>query len=214
MSGFRRVFERVLRAPCALGLALALAGCAAPAPEPHAPSAALQTRAFHETINLGGRLSVRYQRDGKEEALHGSFAWRQAPRRSQVLLQSPLGQAIASIDIEPGSAILTQAGQAPRSAADVDALTAETLGWPLPVSGLREWLQGFVTGRDGRRAAVLPQADANAVVTLDGWRVRFVSWEQDGQTLLSRPKRIDVERSTAQAGEVAIRIVIDSWQPN
>jgi outer membrane lipoprotein LolB len=29
-----------------------------------------------------------------------------------------------------------------------------------------------------------------------------------------RPRRIDLERNTEQAGKVAIRIVIDTWQPH
>jgi outer membrane lipoprotein LolB len=210
MSGYKRLAKRLSGA---LALAFALAGCAGLAPQPQpAPPAFGQPRAYHQTIELSGRLSVRYQRDGKDEALHGSFVWSQNPQRTQVLLQSPLGQTIAAIDIEPGSATLTQAGQAPRSAADVDALTAATLGWPLPVSGLRDWLQGFSADRAGRRAPAAPQAEGETILTADGWRVRFVGWEPDAAAGSMRPKRIDLERSTMHAGAVAIRIVSDSWQ--
>jgi outer membrane lipoprotein LolB len=48
------------------------------------------------------------------------------------------------------------------------------------------------------------------VATRDGWRIRYAGWQDD--TPPTRPKRIDLERYTAQAGDVSIRIVIDKWQ--
>ena len=195
------------------GLVLVLAGCAGVSPQqPPSPTPVAAARTYHQTIDLGGRLSVRYQKDGKDEVLHGSFSWNQTPQRTTVLMQSPLGQSIASIEITPGNASLTQAGQEPRKAADVDTLTTETLGWPLPVSGLREWLQGFAVGRNGDRVIATPQGAATTVATPDGWTLHYSAWQDGGTGLPSRPKRIDLERSTIQAGDVAIRIVIDTWQ--
>lgn len=197
-------------------LPLLLAGCATiNAPAPGAPSASAQQappRAYHETIDLGGRLSVRYQENDRDQALHGSFTWMQRPGRTIVTLLSPLGQTIATIDITPNLATLTQAGQAPRTAPDVDALTASALGWPLPVSGLRDWLQGFAPDAEGRHAIASPQSGESSVTTPDGWRIHYASWQEDATP--SHPKRIDLERNTVQAGDVAIRIVIDTWQPH
>jgi outer membrane lipoprotein LolB len=185
---------------CALLSACATSG-APPSAQPVAP--------YRDSVELAGRLSVNYQRDGKPESLSGKFVWRQAGQRIDVSLASPLGQTIAVIGVEPGLATLTQGGQAPRSAADIDSLSAQALGWPLPVSGLRDWLQGYAQDADGKRFAASPlQA---SVTTRDGWRLHFVSW-QDGAT--PRPKRIDAERGAgAQSEAVAIRIVIDPVQP-
>jgi|GEM_PF-107574 len=195
-----------------------LLGCAAIAPPRSGMPAAAQAqthRTYHPSIDLGGRLSVRYQQNGKEEAVHGNFTWTQTPDRTLVTLLSPLGQTMAKIEIMPDRSILMQPGQPVRSAADVDALTAETLGWPLPISGLREWLQGFATGTDGLRFAASPINGKADTVTSEGWKLHYVSWQDDAQTPAdNHPRRIDLERSTAQAGEVALRIVIDSWQPH
>jgi outer membrane lipoprotein LolB len=151
---------------------------------------------------------VRYQNNGREEAMHGSFMWSQNPSRTSVTLLSPLGQTIAVIDMTPDGASLTQGGQQVREAADVDALVADTLGWPLPISGLRQWLQGFAIDATGKRFTANSQA--TEVATRDGWRIRYAAWQDDA--VQTRPKRIDLERSTAQAGDVSIRIVIDNWQ--
>jgi outer membrane lipoprotein LolB len=195
-------------------LVLLLAGCASLSPRPtETPQAeqAMRSRSFQDAIELAGRLSVLYQGAYKDEALHGSFTWAQRPAQTTVTLMSPLGQTLAVIDLTPDGATLTQAGQPPRAAADVDTLTAETLGWPLPISGLRYWLQGFAIDAGGRHFVATPES--SDVTTRDGWRLHYTSWQDNASsTAPQRPRRIDLERSTQQAGNVAIRIVIDTWQ--
>ncbi|MNR80646.1 Outer-membrane lipoprotein LolB precursor [compost metagenome] len=187
-----------------------LAACASIAPpsEPTASAGQASTaRKYQETITLGGRLSVQYQKNDQDEAIHGSFTWKQNKDRSSIAILSPLGQILATIDVTPDNATLTQSGQAPRSAADVDLLAQQALGWPLPVSGLRNWLQGFAVNASNQTFIATPAN--NKVTTRDGWKLQYPTWEGEQQ---SRPKRIDLERQTEQAGKVAIRIVIDNWQ--
>ncbi|ATQ78718.1 outer membrane lipoprotein LolB [Massilia violaceinigra] len=163
--------------------------------------------AYREAIELNGRLTVNYQKDGQTETLTGKFAWNQTPAAVNVSLASPLGQTIATISVTPDSATLVQGDRAPRVARDIDTLTAQTLGWSLPVSGLRDWLQGYATGADGRRFTASPAA--NTVTTADGWRLTFVSW-QDPDAAKPVPKRIDVARvASATVEAMEIRIVID-----
>lgn len=187
-----------LRLSC-LFAAVLLSGCAA---APHAPVAA-----YREAIDLSGRLTVNYRKDASPESLSGAFTWSQTPARIDVSLASPLGQTIAQISVTASEATLIQAGQAPRVARDVDTLTEQALGWSLPVSGLRDWLQGYATDQNGKRFAASPANDS--VTTRDGWRLRFVAW-QDETAAHPVPRRIDAERSaSATSDELAIRIVID-----
>lgn len=193
---------------------LLLSGCATVgAPDETAAIATSKPdalRVYHDAVELSGRLSVRYQEKGMDQAVHGSFTWAQGADRTVVTLLSPLGQTLATIHITPTLSTLTQSGRAPRVAADVDVLAAEALGWPLPLSGLRDWLQGFAVDAADRRF-VAAQEGAK-VTTRDGWRIQYPTWQDDADPAQRRPKRIDLERTTAQAGEVALRIVIDSWQ--
>jgi outer membrane lipoprotein LolB len=189
-------------------LSAALAGCASLNP-PIPTTGHVQTaRAFHAAIDLGGRLSVRYRNGDREEALHGNFNWSQTPAHTTVTLLSPLGQTMAVINVTPEGATLAQSGQPLRGAADVDDLTADTLGWPLPVAGLRDWLQGFALDAAGQRFVATPAT--SEVTTADGWRLRYPGWDNDAAAY--RPRRIDLARATEQAGDVSIRIVIDTWQ--
>ena len=155
---------------------------------------------YRDTVNLAGTLSVNYEKDGKPESITGKFDWQQTPGRVDVSLASPLGQTLAKISVTPESATLTQAGQPPRVAKDLATLTNQSLGWALPVSGLRDWMQGYATGADGQRFVASPAN--NNVVTNDGWHLRYVSWQDDGAAI-PQPKRIDADR----AG-LAIRLVI------
>lgn len=199
----------------AAALCWLLAGCAAMAPDPGTqPATATATaRTYQDTIELTGRLSVQYQQGGRDEAVHGNFTWSQTPRKTTVTLLSPLGQTMAIITVEPGRATLQQAGQPPRTANDADTLAAATFGWPLPVAGLRDWLQGFAIDAQGQRwsASATPGAQ---VTTQDGWRITYASWQPESPTSnLPLPRRIDLARQTVEAGTVAIRLVIDSAQP-
>lgn len=189
------------------GLAVLSAGCASlPAPD---AAINISVARYHQTIAINGRLSLRYQQQGREQTLHGSFVWNQTPEHTVLTLLSPLGQTLASIDIDATRATLTQAGQATRSAADVDQLTAVALGWPLPVAGLRNWLQGYATDANGGK--FIASTLRNRVTTDDGWEIQYVTWQEpQAQTSSIYPKRIDLRRTTEQAGTVAIRIVIDS----
>ena len=186
-----------------LVLAATLAGCATTS----APLSTATVGAYRETIDLSGKLSVNYLKDDKQESLTGNFTWDPTPTRIEVNLASPLGQTIATIAVTPEGATLTQSGQPPRTAADIDGLTQQALGWTLPVSGLRDWLQGYALDAEGKRFAASPAN--NSVVTKDGWRLRFVSW-QDGKAAQPVPRRIDADR--AAAGDIQnleIRIVVN-----
>jgi outer membrane lipoprotein LolB len=187
-----------------LAIAAALSGCATTntANLSQAPVAN-----YRDTIDLTGHLAVHYQQDGQPQNLNGAFTWTQRPGQVDVSLASPLGQTIATISVTPKQATLTQSGHQPVAAADIDSLTARTLGWSLPVSGLREWLQGYAIDTTGKRFAASPAN--NSVVTKDGWHLRFVAW-QDEASAHPVPRRIDAERTAAAgADELSIRILID-----
>lgn len=200
--------------------AAALAGCAA-APERAAdapPSGPVAP--YADTIELAGRINVSYLRDGNRETLSGRFEWQQSAQRTEVAILSPLGQTVAQITVTPQQATLREGKQPLRTAENIDALSAQALGWTLPVSGLREWLQGHATAASGQHFRASSQ-DAT-VVTADGWRVSYVSWHDvtlagvpaAGVPATPKPKRIDIERgATGQFEAMTIQLVLDAPIP-
>jgi outer membrane lipoprotein LolB len=185
-------------------LAAALTGCATTATQPTGTTTAAAP--YRDTIELTGRLQVTYQKDGQPGSTNGGFEWSQRPGQIDVAFLSPLKQTVATISVTPQGATLTEAGRTPRTASDIDTLSAQALGWPLPVSGLRDWLQGYATGADGKRFVASPAN--NSVFTQDGWRLRFVSW-QAGKDGAQMPRNIVAERNASAGSELAIQIILD-----
>ncbi|SDH61638.1 outer membrane lipoprotein LolB [Duganella sp. OV458] len=185
-----------------------LSGCATTATAPRSSAA---VAAYQDNIELAGGIFISYTRDGKREPLNGSFSWRQTSTNTDVNLISPTGQTVAVIHVTPNSATLTESGKPPKTAPDLDTLTRQALGWTLPVSGLRDWLQGYATDRDGKRFVASPSNDN--VITRDGWKLEYVSW-QDDSAAVPQPKRIDATRIVfgEAVDDMQIRIVIRPQQ--
>jgi outer membrane lipoprotein LolB len=184
-----------------LGTAL-LAGCAT---TPTGPLSTQVVAPYSETVALEGSISVNYIKEGKRESITGKFTWQQRGPRTDVTLASPLGQQIAAITVTPEQATYHEGNQPPRSAPDIDTLSARTLGWPLPVSGLRDWLQGYATAAGGKRFAASPAN--NTVTTADGWQLQFDAWQEDSAT--PQPRRIIARRGPGgDIEEIEIRIAL------
>jgi outer membrane lipoprotein LolB len=165
---------------------------------------------YYKVISLSGRLSVSYQQLGKAQSLQGKFTWDQTANTTSVALFTPLGQTIAQIMIEPERAMLQQTGEALRIAKDINVLTSDALGWPLPVHGLKEWLQGFYTNALGQQQVVMRDAQTGFIDS--GWEVQYVLWQEDGSGYRI-PKRIDLKHLSKRHGEINLKIVLDSWTP-
>ncbi|WMW81477.1 lipoprotein insertase outer membrane protein LolB [Undibacterium cyanobacteriorum] len=166
-----------------------------------------RTRQYQEQITLSGKISIQYQQNEKTETLSGNFDWQQLSKELTISLNSPLGQTIAIIRETPQGASLQQAKQETRYAQDVEQLLTESLGWSLPVAGLKDWLQGFDRQTNGQKLAV-PTKDYQRLMS-QGWQIDFTTWQEDQQQV--HPKLINLYRRTEELGELKIRIAILEW---
>lgn len=190
----------------ATSILLALAACST-VPTPPDNAGAIH-RQYSSTVNLSGRLSIFYEKNLEKKAAHGSFNWAQTQQTTRVDLFSPLGQTIARITLTPDNATLEQGDRDPVSADDADMLTENVLGWPLPIKGLKDWLQGF--GENDRHQPFTAQPNNETPITTDsGWRLTYLRWNQNSQGQWY-PGRINLDRHSDEAGEIAIRIVVDT----
>ena len=116
------------------------------------PEGPLSERNYQSVITVGGRLSVRYQQGGQPQSLQGKFRWQQQGEQTNITLYSPLGQTIATIQITPGLASITQSDGEKKTSAQchcTDArLTwlADARGWAALLAARlctkREWQTG------------------------------------------------------------------------
>ncbi len=212
---------RLLVPSSILLLSLLLPGCASTGSQATSSPSAATTLADHpvgpyrDVVTLSGRMTANYQKDGNPESATVKFNWLQSPERTDIELADPFGNTVATIAITQQQASLTRPGKETLTAPTMEALGEQTLGFALPVSGLRQWLQGYASKQDGSAFVASPRM--NKVETQDGWRLRYVSW-QDESAAVPVPRRIDAERvSAASLGaanveSLAIRVVIDSWE--
>lgn len=186
-----------------------LSGCTSMATR-DAPTTSTATFPYQDNLFIAGRINIQYQQiqqngQGSEaKSVSTNFEWQQTKSDTTVTLISPLGQTIATITQNTFGASLQQAKEPVRIAPDIDTLLNDTLGWPLPMAGMRNWLQGYTINRQGQRTAIPAQ---DQTLLADDWQLHFVSWQQEAEQIF--PKRIDLQRQTTQVGEVKLRIVID-----
>jgi outer membrane lipoprotein LolB len=109
-----------------------LSGCAGLAPVAQAPA----------SDRLTGRISVQVDASsGKATAGSASFELSGGPEAGVLELTSPLGAVVARAQWQPGLARL-QTPEQEREFPDLDELTRELLGEPVPVAALFAWLRG------------------------------------------------------------------------
>lgn len=184
----------------ALLAALLLTGCAAVPALPALPAAS----AAHKNItafHLAGRIAVKHEGQG----FSGSLRWTHDGGRDEVLLQSPLGQGVARIVRDAGGVVLTAADEQTYRAASVEALTHETLGWPLPLRGLEHWVLGRAAPGGAAREILGADGQLSRLVQ-DGWQVDLERYRVVRGTAL--PGRLEA----VYGNEIEVRLVIDHWE--
>lgn len=191
-SPFRPVWAQLW---CAVWC-FALVGCAGLGVSP----GQMPSRDTLGAFELEGRFSLRQG----EQNFSGRLSWRHLPGENVVLLSSPFGQGLAEIVTDGLGARLTTSEGKTYQAADGESLTARVLGYPLPITGLADWLRA--------RGGEAGQRDAQGrLVRLDaaGWRVDY---GYDGDEPDVPPSRLVV---SGQAGgdPTELRLRIDRWTP-
>lgn len=92
---------------------------------------------------LSGRMSVRVEgTDGATaSSVSAAFELQGNAEAGTLNLATPLGSVLAQARWSPGSVLLTTP-QGESRFSDLDALTREVLGEPLPIAALFDWLKG------------------------------------------------------------------------
>lgn len=195
MIGVRRAV--VLRAAALIALLAWLPGCGSLPP-------AVPLKAPDAGFALEGRISVVYG----SENLSGKIGWIHAPGSDQINLASPLGTQVARLQRDAGGVTLTDSERNVHRAADAETLTAQRLGWRLPLAGLTDW----VRARPSSAAPQQVRRDASGRLDyLDesDWRIEY-AYDDSGAAPARLPRRLFM-RYVKAAEPLEIRLVIDQW---
>lgn len=177
----------------AAAAALALAGCAT-LPEP-APL---------DRLHVGRFAATTTTLDERRENSAGRFALSVGNGRLVLDLSSPVGTTLARIDAGPdGATLRTVDNGATRHGRDAEALANDVLGWPLPVAGIGDWIEGRPV--HGRPSLTTARDGALATIEQDGWTIEITERFAAGsprRLVMSRPARAD-------APAITLRLVLD-----
>jgi outer membrane lipoprotein LolB len=151
-----------------------------------------------------GRFSATTLLGDQRESVSGRFNLEVRGPQQILELASPLGTTVARIEIEPDGARATGARMQEIRGADANALTEQILGWPLPVSGLADWIEGRPV--PSRVARVEREGGRVVLLEQDGWAIRLPEYFEAA----ARPRRLLLERpATANTPSVVLHLIVD-----
>ena len=154
-----------------------------------------------------GRFALVVDGFDRHETASGRFAL--SVDRSDVTLDlsTPLGTTVARVQSGPSGARLTvpsAGGLRTAQGPDPDALSLQVLGWPLPVAGIGDWIEGRPAA--GRPYRLEPGDGGADRIEQDGWTIQYGARAPDG-----RIHRLDMSRpQQADAPAVSLRVVLDA----
>jgi outer membrane lipoprotein LolB len=188
----------------AAGIVL-VSGCAT---RPHQPSTsnattsvtAQTTRAYH------GRFAVQYNdQNGQQRNAYGNFSWQETGDTVTLQLLNPLGQTLAIVTSSPSSATLELPNRQPQTATNVAELMQNTLGFALPVEGLRYWLQPSPAPTSRARTTMDSSSENGRLkeIVQDGWTIDYLAY---ADAPASGVKRLNLTRAEPP---LDIKLVLD-----
>lgn len=177
--------------------AVFLAACAPLAPPPEAP-APRPPRESIERFAVEARVAVK---DG-ERSFTARLDWRHDAAADEMVLSSPLGQGIARLVRDAAGARLDTADARHFEDSDLEALSAQVFGQPLPLAGMPRWLLG--RRADGGRADRHDSRGRPTLISERGWRVEYAGYESEAGDAL--PNLVHFSREPLE-----LRLRIDRW---
>ena len=182
-----------------------LSGCAVTPRVPSTSNAATEvtaqtSRAYH------GRFSVQYNdQNGQSRNAYGNFDWKETGDTVTLQLRNPLGQTLAIVTSSPSSAMLELPNRAPQTADNVSQLMQNTMGFALPVEGLRYWLQPSPAPTSRARTTMDSSSGSGRLkeIKQDGWTIDYVAYADAPATGV---KRVNLTRDEPP---LDIKLVLD-----
>ncbi len=157
------------------------------------------------TQSYRGRFSVRYaDQNGQTRNAYGNFEWEQRGDTVTLQLLNPFGQTLAIVTSSPASAMLEVPNRQPVTAENVSELMQRTLGFSLPIEGLRYWLASSPAPTSHAKTIMDPEQSSRLKeIDQEGWTIDYLAYADAPATGV---KRLDLTR---QDPPLDIKLVLD-----
>lgn len=146
-----------------------------------------------------GKISL----DDGEQGGSGKLRWDVQADHSELDFHGAMGRGAWQLTIYPDRAVLREANGMEQTAADVNDVVEDRMGWRLPVSALQWWVRGLAA------PGVIEdeQFDSEGLLTSlhqFGWSVDFSRY--DSRDVLALPIRLNATRDNYR-----VKLAISRW---
>jgi outer membrane lipoprotein LolB len=183
-----------------LVLAGVLAGCATRPSTPVAATDRTARLAALDQWSLQGRVAINLKRDGWT----ASLLWTQEAEQYTVRCMAPLGRGTWELRGRPGRVTLLTHENRLLLAENPESLLRQTVGWELPVSGMRWWVLGIADPAQPAGAITLDDEGRIERLEQSGWSIAYESYRVSGGIEL--PQKL-----TLNNAELKVRLVVSRW---
>lgn len=145
-----------------------------------------------------GRFSLQTEVYGHADRNSGNFKFSVKENASELSLYGPLGITVAEIYEDDSSARIKRPDEPTVTANNIEELMRQTVGFPIPVRELTEWLNGRPI--PGKNFRILEKTDHLEKFSQGGW---LVSVFKNG----GRPTKIEI-RNAEPTADFSIKLIL------
>lgn len=187
------------------GLAALVTACAT-VPEPVAEPERVWAQRQAQLADLSnwsayGRLAIRSEKEAWSITVH----WTQRGEAYRIRFNAPLGQGSMELAGNADGVSLRTHKNEVFTAGDPETLLLDTVGWRIPLSGLRYWLIGRTEAGAPVDGLDLDVAGRLQHLEQSGWQVDYLRYGQVGS--LELPTKVFLENARLSA-----RLVVSHWE--
>jgi outer membrane lipoprotein LolB len=163
------------------------------------PQQHIEKIASIRNFSLKGRIGV--QMNGK--GFSGPITWRHHAEYDLITLYSPLGNPVAIIEKNGDKITLTDSKGNAVNEDNLQSLTEKTLGWPLPLQGMTDW----ILGRPSAQQIQLQTRDSAGRLT----KLKQENWDIDYQAYMPYADVVLPQKLHLRRIEANVKLVIENW---
>ncbi len=146
-----------------------------------------------------------------EKVYNLGLAWKRNGQDSTIKLEASFGQGVILLEKQTTRTSLTTSSGEHFSGIQAEQVLHQATGLVIPVEGLEAWVKGI----PHLSTTSTPDIDAAGLaktIEQDGWWINYLKYEKTDMLLngdLVLPRKMYMKRDN-----MAIKIVIDQWQPD
>lgn len=149
---------------------------------------------------LVGKISL----DDADQGGSGRLQWDVKSGHSELDFHGAIGRGAWHLEIGPDGALLKMADGTEQSAASVNELVQDSMGWPIPVEALQWWVRGLAAPGEIENKQLGPDGLLKSLLQF-GWRVDFRRYGSVEDMRL--PVRLD-----ATMDNYRVKLAISRWR--